>query len=464
MSALLSRLSCRQIVRVGLVFCALALDATPVLAQNFNPPPPPSDYTPVEVKGCERASQEVSLDLSTATPGANWIVTGPGPSGPLTPTPATLSAWTALPSIWVQPFTPTQPAVAQASEGTYTYTTWFNLPCPPESYSNLRVAGTFAADNNGTIYLNNFAVASCANSYCFQAPTAFTASTPFLPGLNSLSVVVYNFGGPTGASVSATLSGTCVGSKCERGGLLKICKVAGLGVATGTSFSFTAGSSTFTVPAGPAPGGTCVLGPSFLVGTQVTVKEAIPAGDIVSSIIVEPPGRLVGTNLAGGSVDVKIDLGVTEVTFTDKMKGFAEKTGYLEVCKNGGVTGDFAFKVSPGGLGLYVVPAGACSPAIEVPAGWVTIEEAPTTGTAMLGCATIPASQQGPCDPLVNRTSTVHVIPGNVSTKTIAFISNRRTDITGHGGGGHGGLPGGGTPVDTADTPGRPKQQSAPPK
>src|ERR1700674_5005217 len=42
------------------------------------------------------------------------------------------------------------------------------------------------------------------------------------------------------------------------GGTLKLCKVAGSGIAPGTPFSFTAGTSSFTVPAGPAPGGTCV--------------------------------------------------------------------------------------------------------------------------------------------------------------------------------------------------------------
>src|SRR5687768_92990 len=103
------------------------------------------------------------------------------------------------------------------------------------------------------------------------------------------------------------------------GGILKVCKVAGLGVAVGTPFTFTAGSSTFMVPAGPAPGGTCVIGPSFPVGSIVTVDEIIPAGHVVSSIAVAPTSQLVvgSTNLAVGSVDITIGSGVTEVTFTD---------------------------------------------------------------------------------------------------------------------------------------------------
>jgi hypothetical protein len=208
------------------------------------------------------------------------------------------------------------------------------------------------------------------------------------------------------------------------GEILKVCKVAGPGIAVGTPFTFTAGSSTFTVPAGPAPGGTCVVGPSFSAGSTVTVAETIPPGDAVSSITVAPPGQLVGTpNLAGGSVNVMIGSGVTEVTFTDKL------TGFLEICKTGRVTGTFT--VNPGGLGPFVVPAGACSPAIEVIAGSVVINELPSTGISMSGCNSIPTGQQGPCN-LGAQTSTVTVAPGNVSQMTIAFITNRRI-ITGTG-------------------------------
>jgi hypothetical protein len=205
-------------------------------------------------------------------------------------------------------------------------------------------------------------------------------------------------------------------------GILKVCKVAGTGIAVGTPFTFTAGSSTFTVPAGPPPGGTCVVGPSFPVGTKITVAETIPAGDTVSSITVAPPGALLppvstNPNLAGGTVDVAIGTGVTEVTFTD------QRTGFLEICKRGdGVTGNFPFTVSPGGLGPFVVPVGACSPAIQVAAGTVYINEVPGNTMSATGCFTIPASQQGSC---TVGTSTVTVVPGDVSTMTIAFITNR---------------------------------------
>jgi hypothetical protein len=203
-------------------------------------------------------------------------------------------------------------------------------------------------------------------------------------------------------------------------GILKICKVAGTGITVGTSFTFTAGSSTVTVPAGRAPGGTCMVGPSFPVGTDVTVTETIPAGDTVSSISVAPPSQLIGTpNLAGGSVNVTIASGVTEVTFTD------ERTGFIEICKKGDVTGTFSFTVSPGGLGPFTVPAGACSPAIAVAAGPVIIHERPSRGSSMVACSTLPASQQGPCN-TTTQTSTVTVVPGDASTMTIAYVTNQR--------------------------------------
>jgi hypothetical protein len=204
-------------------------------------------------------------------------------------------------------------------------------------------------------------------------------------------------------------------------GLLKVCKVAGPGIAVGTPFTFTAGSNTFTVPAGPAPGGTCAVGPSFPVGSVITVAETIPAGDIVSNITVAPPSQLVGTpNLAYGSVGVTIGSGVTEVTYVNK------KTGFLEICKEGEVGGNLTFYVNPGGLGPFVVPAGRCSPAILVPAGPIVISEMPTPGTTMVGCSTIPAGQQGPCN-LGAQTSTVTISPGDVSAQTIAFVTNKHT-------------------------------------
>ena len=232
------------------------------------------------------------------------------------------------------------------------------------------------------------------------------------------------------AFTASTLSGTAIiGAEHEvelvavaeaepRTGLLKVCKVAGPNVAVGAITTFAIGTSTLAVPAGPAPGGNCVLGPNFLVGSVIPVVENIPPGETVSNIAVAPPGQLIGTpNLATGSVNVTIGKGVTEVTYTDK------RTGFVEICKIGVRKGSFTFSISPGKLNPVVVQAGACSPAIEVAPGPITIKEYPSENGHMTGCATIPPGLQGPCN-LGTQTSVVKVSPGDVSTQTIAIIEN----------------------------------------
>jgi hypothetical protein len=387
--------------------------------------------------------QPFKVDLSTMSgitspavdaPDPHWLVTGPGINIPIPPYYTTLSAWTAPPPSWVEPIKAASNGTASgnAASGDYTYTIWFRLNCPPESYSNLQITGTFAADNSATVYLNAFPVKSCTTNQCFGAATAFTALAPFQVGINSLSVVVHNESIYTGMTVSAELSGSCLDKVCvKESGLLKVCKVAGLGVPIGTPFSFTAnGSSPFTVPAGLAPGGNCVVGPRFVPGTQVTVKEVGPPGYSVSSITVLPPPA-VTTNLGvGGNVTVTMGNSIKETTFTNKAHAFVDKTGFLEICKVGLDKGNFTFTVNPGALGPIVVPAGSCSGAIEVPASAVDIVETPTNGLVMLGCATIPFGNQVACHPST-LTSTVHVYPGNPST--IAYISNGRTPVPDNG-------------------------------
>jgi hypothetical protein len=437
MSGLRKRPSGRLFARIGFLICAWTLAATAGFSQTFVPPTAPKDYKFLDVPGCQQQGQPGKLDLGTMSgttpkiddPDPHWLVTGPGISIPIAPYYTTLSAWTAPPNAWVEPVKASGGAAnSSAASGDYTYTIWFNLNCPPESYSNLQITGTFAADNSATVYLNAFPVKSCTTNQCFGSATAFTALAPFQVGINSLSVVVHNESIYTGMTVSAELSGSCVDKVCvKESGLLKVCKVAGIGVPIGTPFSFTAnGSSPFTVPAGAAPGGNCVVGPRFLPGTQVTVKEVGPTGYYVSSITVLPPPA-VTTNLGvGGNVTVTMGNSVKETTFTNKAYAFVEKTGFLEICKVGLDKGNFTFMLHPGALGPFVVPAGSCSGAIEVPAGPVDIVETPTNGLVMLGCSTIPFVNQGPCHPST-LTSTVQVYPGNPST--IAYISNGRTPV-----------------------------------
>jgi hypothetical protein len=203
-------------------------------------------------------------------------------------------------------------------------------------------------------------------------------------------------------------------------GILKVCKVAGPGIAAGTSFSFTANGNPFQVAAGPAPGGTCVVvGPGFPVGTTVNVAEILPTNVAVSNIAVSPQANSVSANPTAGTASVKIGSGVTEVTYTD----INNKRGYLEICKTGAAGG--SFKVNPGNLGPFVVAAGACSPAIQVDPGTVAIQEVSTSSssTAMSGCTIIPSSRSGSCN-LTTQTATATVVLGDVSTQTIVTFNN----------------------------------------
>ncbi len=121
-----------------------------------------------------------------------------------------------------------------------------------------------------------------------------------------------------------------------RPGLLKICKIAGTGVAINTPFVFdistdylqgtfpgaprliTSGADGITVPAGPAAqGGYCILiggpftptiqgVPVFNVGSQVTVTERATAGVNVTGIRTTSGGPISGVSLAGRTGTVTI--------------------------------------------------------------------------------------------------------------------------------------------------------------
>jgi len=203
-------------------------------------------------------------------------------------------------------------------------------------------------------------------------------------------------------------------------GRLKVCKVAGPGVPVGTVFTFTADSvlPPFTVVAGPAPGGFCAVGPTFPVGSVVTVTETLTNGNQVTSITVAPLRPLF---TSGNVAIVQIGTGVTELTFTNK------RTGFIEICKQGGVPGtSYTFYLNlntASQMGPFTVLAGTCTSAIEAPAGPVIINEELGQGVHLVACSTLPPTMQGPCNPSAG-ISTVNVVPGDVSNQTIAFMTN----------------------------------------
>ena len=95
-------------------------------------------------------------------------------------------------------------------------------------------------------------------------------------------------------------------------GLLKICKIAGSGVTSGTSFSFGIGAASFMVPAGY-----CVKSGLFPVGAAVTIRELFSPSAVASAISVLPADRQGTVDLSAQTVIATVGTGVTEVYFTN---------------------------------------------------------------------------------------------------------------------------------------------------
>jgi hypothetical protein len=159
-------------------------------------------------------------------------------------------------------------------------------------------------------------------------------------------------------------------NRVAQAGQLKVCKLAGVGVANGASFTFNVNGQAVTVSAG-----SCSAPLNFPQGTEVSVTETnIPSNLQVAVITVRPESRLVegSADLSKARVRIIIGSGVTEVTFTNQ----ESQRGQLKVCKVGGpgVTGNFTFTVS--GVGNVTVAAGSCSLPITLAVGTqVTVTE-----------------------------------------------------------------------------------------
>jgi len=180
-------------------------------------------------------------------------------------------------------------------------------------------------------------------------------------------------------------------------GHVQVCKVADLGVAVGTNFTFTLttedGSKTATVAAGAGPAGTCVAAGDFRVGTTVVVHET-PQTDVnTTAIIVSPAGAQQGTSdLAGGSATIIAGVGTTSLTFTNR-----GPTGMLVICKvaGSGVTAGTNFTFTAAGQTQTVAagagPTGTCGSAITLGAGTAAVSEAAVTGVVVQSIAGTPA-------------------------------------------------------------------------
>lgn len=251
-------------------------------------------------------------------------------------------------------------------------------------------------------------------------------------------------------------------------GQVKVCKVAGPGVALARTFSFTVYGRPFSHPfGGPYPSpfsvgpfglaagwpqGTCrLLDQSFAVHGHVYIKEHLPGDVAVSSITVEPEARLISADLPDGFAIVNVGRGITEVTYTNRTRG-QWWWGHLETCVvprpppdeltnprrpgGGGGGGGIDDVVDAddwevvsihdrnGMRGRIVVPVGGCSEVVEVAPGPVTIALARRSSTRLVACRTVPRSRQRRCARAKSR-STVRVVRGDAATQSVAILTVR---------------------------------------
>lgn len=117
--------------------------------------------------------------------------------------------------VWV-PNTPTATWINSAGTGdvnlpvgTYNYQTTFTLSAG-ENAATAMLSGMWTADNDACIFLNGANTGECVGGNAFGSLNAFSISSGFITGANTLDFVVDNEGGPSGviAEVSGTVSGT----------------------------------------------------------------------------------------------------------------------------------------------------------------------------------------------------------------------------------------------------------------
>jgi len=118
-------------------------------------------------------------------------------------------------------------------------------------------------------------------------------------------------------------------------GQLKVCKIAGAGVAVNTPFTFKVDAGTgFPVEAGPLDqGGYCAVVPGkFQVGTPETVTETVPAGYAAPSITVDGASTpSADCQPTPDCVVAEIGPGINEVSFTNKVLGQNMETPFTNL-------------------------------------------------------------------------------------------------------------------------------------
>jgi hypothetical protein len=260
--------------------------------------------------------------------------------------------------------------------------------------------------------------------------------------LPSLSLVSSDLGART-ATVTVNPGGLTIATftnavVAPTTGFLQICKVAGNVSVEGTNFGFSVAGNpptVITVPAGPAPLGSCST-PLVVPAGSVLITETPPTNDtVLTAVSTLPGGLLVGSDLGARTATVTVNPGgQTIATFLNTQISTA---GFLQICKIAGagvsVGTNFTFSIAgspPTAITVAAGPApgGNCSPALSVPFGPTIITETespPTTGTMLTSVSTLP-SELLVSSNLAARTATVTV---NAGGQTIVTFLNTKIPV-----------------------------------
>ena len=300
---------------------------------------------------------------------------------------------------------------------------------------NLTGSFTFTVTASATTTTVTAPVGGCANAIELPAGEA-TVTEAARAGTELVDIAV----APAGRVVSTSLANRSATVKIVEGALgsqtivtftnkttpppkgsIKVCKIAGAGIATGQTFAFTVGGVSTTAQAG-----SCSL-PIEVAAGDVVVTETAVAGIVVSAITALPSNALVSSNLANRTATVRVTSNqVTEVNFTNE-----KQTGTVKVCKvaGPGVVAGQVFNFTVGGVSTTAA-AGSCSLPVTLPVGNATvIETGPAgfdvTAITVTGAGTLVSSD------LATATAVVGVAAGVTEVNFTNKIKNRPPVCTG---------------------------------
>jgi hypothetical protein len=263
--------------------------------------------------------------------------------------------------------------------------------------------------------------------------------------------VVVNPGVSTGSGL-ATFTNQPAGGNF---GTLKICKLTQTPAFLGRLFSFSAnGGPIVSTEANdafddPANWSCRILG-TFQVGSNVTVRETIPAGVEVNFIDSDPATALVDFNTTTGTGIYKIGAGVTVALFDDEPTP-PSGTGTLEICKTaaelapryadpdvhgpftftavdsaGASYGPFTINVPNPNNGLIY-----CTAPFTVAAGVATVTEGSSPGFDLVDVFTNPSDRFLTAN-LINHTASVEVpssLDPNDETQVVFVNQTQRAQL-----------------------------------